>query len=198
VKILKIIKYFLRTLFILIILIFLTRSFLLEPILINDDRFSPLIQKGDYVIFQKIYTKPTVGDFVLTKRGTVSFVFGLPNDEIFIENDKLFINKKPFESLPTDFKNITSSTLIKVPDAHFFYFPLIYKLESPSFLNFEQENFYQTYFPKQSDIIGKLFIKNKLLTKGFWIFLLVLSILLSIYGKLIISTIFIKLKDKKS
>ena len=132
-KILKIIKYFLRTLFILVILILITKSFLLEPILIGDDRFSPLIQKGDYVIVQKIYTKPKIGDFVLTKKGKVSFVFALPNDEIFIENDKLFVNKKLFQSLPTDFKNITSSTAIKVSYDQFFYFPLIYKLESPSF-----------------------------------------------------------------
>lgn len=110
-----------RSLFPIVLIVFLLRSFLAEPFRIPSESMMPTLLIGDFLLVNKFtygvrlpvinkkiieVNEPQRGDIVVfrfPKDPTTDYikrVIGLPGDKVAYYNKKLFVNDKPIEQLP--------------------------------------------------------------------------------------------------
>ena len=121
-------KVFLTIFLILLFLGFLAEFCLYYSTMANDG-LQPYLNRGDYLVFQKINKSPQRGDIVITKtfRGQiVSLVIGLEGDRIELKNGTFFVNGKALENVEYDFDQVngingaTQQYFIVVPKGYFY------------------------------------------------------------------------------
>lgn len=105
-----------RSLFVVFLVVFLIRSFLIEPYIVPSGSMLPTIQLGDFVLVNKFsygvripfigvkvipISEPHTGDIAVFKDpanpqiSLIKTVIGVPGDHISYINKQLYINNKP-------------------------------------------------------------------------------------------------------
>jgi signal peptidase I len=145
------------------------RTFFIDYLIMTNEGLKPYLNKGEYVIFQKLNKNPKKGDIVITKtsRGNiVSVVIGIEGDKIELKNGTFFVNGKALENVVYDYdqisgvNSVTQQYFVTVPKGYFYGIPTFSFLEG----NIELS----TFLYEKSNILGKLiFPKRKIVLEKY-------------------------------
>jgi len=87
------------------LIVFLTRSFVVQPYVLSGNSMSPTLQSGEYLLFSK-YDKNYERNEIIAFENEenyiiISRIIGLPGEKIQIESGQIFINEEELETQET-------------------------------------------------------------------------------------------------
>jgi signal peptidase I len=98
----------------IVVIVFLIRTYVAQPFIVDGESMSPNFHTGHYLIIDELsyhFHAPARGDVIVlrypldTKRFFLKRIIGLPGDHVVLKDGKVYVNNavlsEPYESQPT-------------------------------------------------------------------------------------------------
>lgn len=126
------VRELIESIIIALILALIIRTFVIQAFKIPSGSMLPTLKIGDHILVSKFiyrFQDPQRGDIIVfkfpgdEKRDFIKRLIGLPNEEVEVKNNQVFINNKPLHEPYADYKDPLSKKNYgpyHVPDGHLF------------------------------------------------------------------------------
>ena len=108
---------------VIVVVVVLFRTYIATPVRVDGDSMNPTLKNGQILILNKLdkkYERMEIVVFDYKGERLIKRVIGLPGEEVYIKDNKIYINDEEIKDYRDDVKTADYKLNVKIPNGYYF------------------------------------------------------------------------------